>query len=259
MAAVLLFRVVRQDVQTAAPPMTATQRKESVASIRFPAVHLNSSNLQVQHPKPGQKEGFGLISVGILYSRFGCQQCSGSRPSLHWAVEYMQRLGCAARQTTGCSSMSTNFTSQDLSFSPVSDDDFEDLLAIRIAAMKESLSRIGRFDPSRARERFKSGFSPENTRHVVVSGSCAGFVTVKPFDDGLLLDHLYVLPSFQGHGIGALVLASIFKVADADRQQIRVGALKESDSNRFYERHGFKLVSEGEWDNYYVRSCQTLA
>ncbi len=155
--------------------------------------------------------------------------------------------------------MSSNFTSQDLSFSPVSDDDFEDLLALRIAAMKESLSRIGRFDPLRARERFQSGFSPDNTRHVVVSGSRVGFVTVKPCDDGLLLDHLYVLPNFQGRGIGALVLASIFKVADADRQKIRVGALKESDSNRFYERHGFKLVSEGEWDNYFVRPCQTLA
>jgi GNAT superfamily N-acetyltransferase len=155
--------------------------------------------------------------------------------------------------------MPSNFTSQDLSFSPVSEDDFEDLLSLRIAAMKESLSRIGRFDPLRARERFRSGFSPENTRHVVVSGSRVGFVTVKPCDDGLLLDHLYVLPSFQGRGIGALILASIFNAADTDGQQIRVGALKESDSNRFYERHGFKMVSEGEWDNYFVRPCQTPA
>jgi len=41
-------------------PLAPMQRKESVASTRFPAVHLNSSNLQVQHPKLGQKEGFGL-------------------------------------------------------------------------------------------------------------------------------------------------------------------------------------------------------
>jgi GNAT superfamily N-acetyltransferase len=153
--------------------------------------------------------------------------------------------------------MSSNFTSQDLSFSPVCGDDFEDLLALRIAAMKESLSRIGRFNPLRARERFQSGFSPENTRHLVVSDGRVGFVTVKPCDDGLLLDHLYVVPNFQGRGIGALVLASIFKVADTDMQQIRVGALKESGSNRFYQRHGFELISEGEWDNYYMRPVQT--
>ena len=154
--------------------------------------------------------------------------------------------------------MSSNISIQDLLLLPVSEDDFEDLLALRIAAMRERLSRIGRFDPMRARERFQNGFSPENTRHVVVFGSRVGFVTVRSCDDGLLLDHLYVLPSFQGRGIGALVLASIFKLADSGSRQVRVGALKESDSNRFYERHGFKMVSESEWDNYYVRPCQTI-
>jgi GNAT superfamily N-acetyltransferase len=153
--------------------------------------------------------------------------------------------------------MSSNIAIQDLSLLPVFEDDFEDLLALRIAAMRESLSRIGRFDPTRARERFQNGFSPENTRHVVVSSSRVGFVTVRSCDDGLLLEHLYVLPGFQGRGIGAWVLTSIFKTADSGRWQVRVTALKESDSNRFYQRHGFKMVSEGEWDNYYVRPCQT--
>src|SRR4051812_15453151 len=35
---------------------------------------------------------------------------------------------------------------------------------------------------------------------------------------------------------------------------IHVGALKESASNRFYERHGFLKTNESEWDIYYVRS-----
>ena len=33
----------------------------------------------------------------------------------------------------------------------------------------------------------------------------------------------------------------------------KVGALRESDSNRFYQRHGFRLVEQGEFDNYYLR------
>ncbi|AVB28628.1 GNAT family acetyltransferase [Pseudomonas syringae pv. syringae] len=32
-----------------------------------------------------------------------------------------------------------------------------------------------------------------------------------------------------------------------------MSALKESDSNRFYVRHGFQLVESGEFDNYYLR------
>lgn len=45
----------------------------------------------------------------------------------------------------------------------------------------------------------------------------------------------------------------IFEEADAAMLPIRVGALRESDSNRFYARHGFELVEQAEWDNYYVR------
>jgi ribosomal protein S18 acetylase RimI-like enzyme len=133
--------------------------------------------------------------------------------------------------------------------------DFEVLVAIRVDAMRESLERIGRFDPVRARERFREGFSPEFTRHIVVAGKRVGFVVIKPRLDGLLLDHLYIEPSAQGAGIGSLVLRQIFMEADAAALTVYVGALKESASNRFYTRHGFQFVEAGEFDNYYVRHC----
>lgn len=131
--------------------------------------------------------------------------------------------------------------------------DFEALVAVRIDAMRESLERIGRFDPVRARERFREGFSPESTRHVVVAGERVGFVVVKPRIDGLLLDHLYIKPSAQGAGIGSIVLRQVFMEADAAALTLYVGALKESASNRFYTRYGFQFVEAGEFDNHYVR------
>jgi GNAT superfamily N-acetyltransferase len=136
---------------------------------------------------------------------------------------------------------------------PAQPADLEPLVALRIEAMRESLERIGRFDPLRARERFASGFAPEHTRHIVVAGERVGFVVVKPQRDGLLLDHLYNRPAFQGQGIGAAVLALVFAEADAKAQPLRVSALARSDSNRFYLRHGFRLVKQGELDIHYVR------
>lgn len=141
-------------------------------------------------------------------------------------------------------------------FEPTSPDDAEELVALRIAAMRESLERLGRFDPVRARERFLSTFSPEHTRHLVVESRRVGFVVLRPAPDHLLLDHLYIHPSHQGKGIGATVLAALFAQADAQDKPMRVGALRESDSNRFYLRHGFELVEQGEWDNYYVRKLR---
>jgi RimJ/RimL family protein N-acetyltransferase/N-acetylglutamate synthase-like GNAT family acetyltransferase len=134
-------------------------------------------------------------------------------------------------------------------------EDAEALAALRVVAMRESLERIGRFDPVRARERFLGGFAAEHTRHIVLAGERVGFVVVKPIEGALLLDHLYIAPAFQARGVGAAVLADVFAQADAQAKPLRVGALRDSDSNRFYQRHGFELVETAEWDNYYVRAC----
>lgn len=140
-----------------------------------------------------------------------------------------------------------------IEFATAAEADAEALVDLRILAMRDSLERIGRFDPVRSRERFLSAFSSRHTRHILVDGERAGFVVVKPDGDGLLLDHLYIDPRFQNRGIGASVLATVFAEADALCAPLRVGALRGSDSNRFYLRHGFRLVKEDEWDNYYVR------
>lgn len=146
-----------------------------------------------------------------------------------------------------------------ISFAAATAQDAEALVALRIAAMRDSLERIGRFDPVRARERFMAGFSPDHTQHILQDGQRIGFYVLKPDDDaGLQLDHLYIRPGHQGQGVGATVLARVFALADAQSLAVRVGALRGSDSNRFYQRHGFALVEQGEFDNYYVRTAQPL-
>jgi ribosomal protein S18 acetylase RimI-like enzyme len=131
--------------------------------------------------------------------------------------------------------------------------DLDALVALRIEAMRESLERIGRFDPTRARERFASGFEPASTRHILLDGQRVGFVVVKQQVDGLLLDHLYLRPTAQGQGVGGRVLSEVLADADARGLPLHVGALRESAANAFYTRHGFQKVGESQWDIYYRR------
>lgn len=131
--------------------------------------------------------------------------------------------------------------------------DFEALLALRLRAMHDSLSRLGRYDEQRARERLAAGFDPANTQHIVVDGRRVGFIVLKALSHALRLDHLYIDPPQQDRGIGQRVIAWV--CAQADRRQVPVElvALKGSDANRFYLRHGFVATGEGEWDIDYVR------
>ena len=57
-------------------------------------------------------------------------------------------------------------------------------------------------------------------------------------------------------GLGGRTLKRLLAQADAQGLPLRVGALRDSDSNRFYQRHGFVQVDESEWDIEYLRPAQ---
>ncbi|HEY1174046.1 MAG TPA: GNAT family N-acetyltransferase [Verrucomicrobiae bacterium] len=142
-----------------------------------------------------------------------------------------------------------------INFTSVISTDFDTLLVLRIAAMRESLERVGRFDPERARIRLQNSFYPEHTQFILWEGERVGFYTFRLLADGFHLDHLYVHPSHQSRGIGSQVMKRLIAQADAAQKAIHVGALRGSESNRFYQQHGFVPVREEEWDIYYVREC----
>jgi GNAT superfamily N-acetyltransferase len=144
----------------------------------------------------------------------------------------------------------------DLKLAPAGEDDFEALLSLRLVAMRESLEKVGRFDPQRARERLSRGYLPAYTRHIKKDGELVGFVVVVPREHDWLIDHLYIHPSGQGEGIGSWVLSQVLKAADAQHKAVSITALKHSEANRFYLRHGFVLQAEGEWDMYYLRPAR---
>lgn len=147
----------------------------------------------------------------------------------------------------------------DIRYAPVTEADFEALLALRIEAMRESLERLGRFDPERARSRLRATFRPEHTWSIELDGQRLGFYALRPDGDGLRLDHLYLRPGAQGEGLGGRVLRRILDEADGLGLPVRVGALRGSDSNRFYRRHGFVQTVESEWDIDYLRPAPAPA
>ena len=143
-----------------------------------------------------------------------------------------------------------------LDFEPVVEADFESLAALREAALRDSLERLGLFSQERSRERLRSNFRPEFMRHIVCDGQRVGLLTVFPEGDALKLQHLYLAPGSQGQGIGAWALAQVKAEARAQGRDVKLEALPQSDANRFYQRHGFVQVGEAEFDVFYVWSVQ---
>ena len=140
-----------------------------------------------------------------------------------------------------------------ITFEPAAESDFERLLELRIRVLRPHLERVGRFDPERARRYFREGYDPTHLRLILVGGRFAGCVALKPGEDGLVLEHLYLDDALQGRGIGGAVHRRLLAEADAAGQAIRLGVLKGSPAARLYERHGFAWTHAEPYDDYYVR------
>ncbi|MCV2368829.1 GNAT family N-acetyltransferase [Roseateles oligotrophus] len=142
------------------------------------------------------------------------------------------------------------------SFQPVQAEDFEAMLALRMTALRESLERLGRFDLQRGRERFQAAFAPEFMQHICCGAERIGFMTLKPDGAMLKLEQLYVAPERQDQRVGAWVISWVKDRARAAGQDVTLSALKQSDANRFYLRHGFKQVGESDFDIDYRWTCE---
>lgn len=143
-----------------------------------------------------------------------------------------------------------------LRFAPAKPDDLEALVSLRIAAMRESLERVGRFDPIRARQRLVDSFKPEHTRLILVRDALAGCVALGPGpDEDLWLEHFYLAPEFQRRGLGGGVLKRLLTESDEANAAIRLSVLIESAANTFYPRFGFVETHREEVDIFYRRAA----
>ncbi len=147
----------------------------------------------------------------------------------------------------------TDESKMQLRYSDASENDFDALVELRIDAMRESLESVGRFNRERSIERFRSSFVAADTKKIFNKDVLAGFYSVTTKSDHLYLGHLYVRPADQCLGIGSLAMKKIIKLSTETGLPIRLGALKESQSNEFYRKHKFIVTTEDEWDTYYER------
>ena len=74
----------------------------------------------------------------------------------------------------------------------------------------------------------------------------SGVMGIQDVDDVTLIRHAYVLPARQGAGVGSWLLAHLMSLP---HQPLLVGTWADATwAVRFYERHGFRLVSQEEKD-----------
>lgn len=79
----------------------------------------------------------------------------------------------------------------------------------------------------------------------------------EPIADGLEIERIYLLATFQGKGIGQLMLDKAFEIAkQLKKRKVWLGVWEKNDGAiRFYERNGFQKFGEHEF--YLGKDLQT--
>ena len=81
----------------------------------------------------------------------------------------------------------------------------------------------------------------------IEAGHLLGVTGIQALKDTTLIRHAYVIPGYQRQGIGTKLLEYLRGLAET--QEILVGTWADATwAIRFYEKHGFKLVSPKEKD-----------
>ncbi|MGY3682187.1 GNAT family N-acetyltransferase [Streptomyces sp. TE33382] len=144
-------------------------------------------------------------------------------------------------------------------------EDVEPIAELRAQVMRPDLERLGRYDEHRVRQRLRDVYAPEHTSVILVDGTLAGCVTLRPVQDaatngtaggtagGWWLENFYLSPALQGRGIGTDVLRTLLERADRERVTVRLDVLQGSAARALYERHGFVEERQDPVDVFMIR------
>lgn len=132
---------------------------------------------------------------------------------------------------------------------PAVDEDVEWIAELRAIVLRSDLTRLGRYDDARVRQRFRDAFEPTQTRVIVVDDQEVGSVALRDEGGSRWLEHFYIAPSHQGAGVGGRILTMLLD----DGVTHRLNVLRGSPAQALYERHGFVVETQDEVDVFLLR------
>ncbi len=129
-------------------------------------------------------------------------------------------------------------------------EDFHRLLGIRNQVLREYILQVRGWDEAREEARFRRNFDAETTQVITANGLVVGFLGVREEDDHLYIAQAYIIPEYQGRGIGTSLIREVL----AGDQPVELWVMtSNTGARRLYERLGFRVTGE-ENDHYRMRA-----
>lgn len=134
---------------------------------------------------------------------------------------------------------------------PATDADLDLAYRVKKAAFKQYVDQVWGWDENHQRQRHIRDFRPSTVRIITYLGDDVGWLDLRKHWRGLFLAAFYILPEYQGRGIGSSVLQQLLLEAETRKVPLKLGVLKvNTRARKLYENFGFKV--ESETDTHYM-------
>jgi ribosomal protein S18 acetylase RimI-like enzyme len=130
--------------------------------------------------------------------------------------------------------------------------DYTFLYHLHRATLKDYVTQTWGWDEEVQATMFKERFDPARYQIVVVEGRDVGALVMEQHTDALVLANIYILPEYQGHGLGTAVIKAILEQAGREKVPVTLRVLKVNPARHLYERLGFLIT--GETETHYLMS-----
>lgn len=134
-------------------------------------------------------------------------------------------------------------------------DNLPEVLALRIATMSQHLEEVG-WSMSEE-EHMKRVMKNFDCGHMIWSDDIViGFIKYKEHLKSFDIIQFQISPKHQGKGFGKKVLEIIESQANAKQKGLSLKVLKANPAKRLYERFGFQIVGEDEFEFFMEKSLK---
>lgn len=134
---------------------------------------------------------------------------------------------------------------EELSFRKAHTSDSEFVFTVKKAAFREYVEQVWGWDDNYQRELHNRRFAAQDVCIIQFRGTDVGFLSTSSTPDTLKVNQLFILPEYQGKGIGSACLTRIIDNASLEQKSVILQVLKvNTRAIALYQRLGFTIVGE---------------
>ena len=134
---------------------------------------------------------------------------------------------------------------RELGFRTAHANDSEFVFSVKKAAFQEYVEKVWGWDDSYQRELHNRRFNAQELRVIRLRDADVGFLAMSRTSNVVKVNQLFILPEYQGRGVGSACMKRIVDDASLKRKSVALQVLKVNPRGlRFYQRLGFTIVGD---------------